>query len=89
MLGQLIDQYHTRTDNRSGITNDPSRRDDPQHILRFIAQVIPVSLETVKIIKGLPPLDGLFVLTESNLLFFGFRLLHLHLDDQPARPAFP
>ncbi len=55
-LEWVIDQYQVSTDKRSGITNDPNRPDDPQYILRLIAQVITVSLETVKIVKGLPPL---------------------------------
>src|SRR5437879_308998 len=47
-LEWIIDQYQVSTDKRSGITNDPNRRDDPQYVLRLIGQVITVSLETVK-----------------------------------------
>jgi hypothetical protein len=46
----------TSTDNRSGITNDPNRPDDPEYIVRLLGQVISVSLETVKVVKGLPAL---------------------------------
>jgi predicted helicase len=53
-LEWVIDQYQVSTDKRSGITNDPNREDDPQYILRLIGQVITVSLETVKIVGGLP-----------------------------------
>ena len=53
-LEWVIDQYQLSTDRRSGITNDPNRPDDPQYILRLVAQVITVSLETVKIVRGLP-----------------------------------
>jgi predicted helicase len=42
------------TDKRSGIVNDPNRDDDPEYILRLIGQVVTVSLETMKIVKGLP-----------------------------------
>jgi hypothetical protein len=52
----VIDQYQVSTDKRSGITNDPNRTDEPQCILRLIGQVITVSLETVKIVRSLPPL---------------------------------
>lgn len=52
----MIDQYQVSTDKRSGITNDPNRDDDPTHILRLIGQVITVSLETVKLVRSLPPL---------------------------------
>ena len=34
-----------------------NRPDDPQYIVRFIAQAITVSLETVKLVKVLPPLS--------------------------------
>jgi hypothetical protein len=44
-------------DRRSGITNDPDRPDDPEYIVRLFAQVISVSLETGKVVKGLPSPD--------------------------------
>jgi len=56
-LEWVIDQYQVSTDKRSGITNDPNRLDDPEYIVRLIGQVITVSLETVKIVKSLPPLE--------------------------------
>ena len=56
-LEWVIDQYQVSTDPRSGITNDPNRPDDPQYILRLLAQVITVSLETVKVVKALPALE--------------------------------
>jgi len=55
-LEWVIDQYQVSTDKRSGITNDPNRPDDPRYIVRLIGQVINVSLETVKIVRSLPPL---------------------------------
>ena len=55
-LEWVIDQYRVKTDKRSGIVNDPNRPDDPQYILRLIRKVIDVSLETVKIVEGLPGL---------------------------------
>jgi predicted helicase len=55
-LEWVIDQYQVSTDKRSGITNDPNRRDDPEYILRLIGQVITVSLETVKTVEALPAL---------------------------------
>ena len=56
-LDWVIDQYRVKTDKRSGITNDPNNLDDEQYIVRLIGQVITVSLETVKIVKGLPELN--------------------------------
>ncbi len=55
-LEWVIDQYQMSTDKRSGITNDPNRADDPSYIVRLVGQVITVSLETMKIVRALPPL---------------------------------
>jgi predicted helicase len=55
-LDWIIDQYRVKTDNRSGITNDPNRLEDEQYIVRLIGQVITVSLETVEIVNALPSL---------------------------------
>jgi predicted helicase len=55
-LDWIIDRYRVTTDERSGIVNDPNRADDPQYIVRLIGQVITVSVETVKIVNGLPGL---------------------------------
>ena len=41
---------------RTGREQFTTAPDDPQHIVRLIAQVITVSLETVRIVKSLPPL---------------------------------
>jgi type ISP restriction-modification system protein len=67
-LEWVIDQYQMSTDKRSGITNDPNRADDPQYILRLIGQVIAVSLETVKIVRSLPPLGQLRFCAGRTLL---------------------
>ena len=55
-LEWVINQYCVKTDKRSGIVNDPNRADDPEYIVRLIGKVITVSLETVKIVEGLPDL---------------------------------
>ena len=52
----MIDQYGVKTDQRSGIVNDPNRADDQEYIVRLIGKVISVSLETVGIVAGLPGL---------------------------------
>ena len=56
-LEWVIDQYQVSTDKRSHITNDPNRPDDPEYIVRLLGQVITVSLETVKVVEGLPTLE--------------------------------
>ena len=55
-LEWVIDQYRVTTDERSGITNDPNREDDERYIVRLIGKVITVSLQTVRVVKMLPPL---------------------------------
>ena len=50
----VIDQYCVKVDARSGIANNPNREDEPQYIVDLIGRVITVSLETLKIIDGLP-----------------------------------
>lgn len=56
-LEWVVDQYRTKTDARSGITHDPNSPDDEQYIVRLVKQVVTVSLETVRIVKSLPPLE--------------------------------
>lgn len=53
-LEWVVDQYRVTEDERSGIRSDPNREDDPQYIVRLVGQVVRVSLETVRIVRGLP-----------------------------------
>ncbi|MDM8559966.1 type ISP restriction/modification enzyme, partial [Candidatus Parabeggiatoa sp. HSG14] len=50
-LEWVIDQYRVKTDKRSGIVNNPNRKDDEEYILQLIGKVITVSLETVAIVE--------------------------------------
>lgn len=57
----IIDRYYVKTDKKSGIVNDPndwSREvGDPRYILDLLARIVTVSVETMKIVDALPPLD--------------------------------
>jgi predicted helicase len=57
----IIDRYYVKTDKASEIVNDPndwSREvDDPRYILDLLARIVTVSLETMKIVDGLPSLQ--------------------------------
>jgi len=53
-LEWVVDQYEVKTHKRSGIVSDPNRLDNPQYIVRLIGKVVTVSLQTMKIVKGLP-----------------------------------
>ena len=53
-LEWVIDQYQVSEDKRSGIQSDPNRADDEEYIVRLMGQVVRVSLETVRIVAGLP-----------------------------------
>jgi predicted helicase len=47
-LEWVIDQYQVKGE------SDPNREDDPDYIVRLVGQVVRVSVETVRIVKGLP-----------------------------------
>ncbi len=59
-LAWIVDQYEIKVDkdrgNRKGsyIVRDPNCKENPKYILDLIARVVTVSLETVKIVDGLP-----------------------------------
>jgi predicted helicase len=55
-LEWVIDQYQVHTDARSGITSDPNRADDERYIANLLGRVITVSVETQRIVEGLPVL---------------------------------
>ena len=55
-LDWIIDQYRIKTDERSGITNDPNREDEPEYIVRLVKKIITVSLKTMEIVKTLQKL---------------------------------
>ena len=61
-LKWVMDQQCVKTDTKSGITNDANDyanevMKDPAYPLKLLQRVITVSLETVKIVRGLPTLD--------------------------------
>lgn len=57
----VMERYQIKTDKASGIVNDPNdwatEHGKPRYILDLLLSVITVSLETLKIIQGLPKLD--------------------------------
>ena len=57
----IIDRYQVKTDNASGIVNDPndwSREvGDPRYIIDLLARIVTVSLETMAVVDALPPLE--------------------------------
>lgn len=63
MLLSIKDFYQVTTAKDSGITNYPNdwetEHNDPQYILSLVKRVVRVSLETVKIVEGLPALQEL------------------------------
>jgi len=60
-LDWIIERYQVKTDKASGIVNDPNdwaeEQGNPRYILDLIARIVTVSVETVKIVNALPPLD--------------------------------
>lgn len=59
-LDWIIDRYQVKTENASGIVNDPNdwglEQDDPRYIIDLIKRIVTVSVETVKIVNSLPEL---------------------------------
>ena len=55
-LEWVLDQYRVKTDDRSQIVNDPNDSESSAAIVELIGSVITVSLKTVEIIEGLPPI---------------------------------
>ncbi|MDA5111089.1 N-6 DNA methylase [Brevibacillus thermoruber] len=53
----IMDRYQVATDRDSGIVNDPNQwSDDPRYIVDLIKRIVRVSMETERILKGLPGL---------------------------------
>ncbi|MBB6120285.1 DEAD/DEAH box helicase [Nocardiopsis algeriensis] len=54
----VMDRYQVKTDEASGIVNDPNDwSDDPRYIIDLLGRIVTVSLETVDIVESLPPLE--------------------------------
>ncbi|GAA1329847.1 type ISP restriction/modification enzyme [Actinocatenispora thailandica] len=60
-LEWLIDRYQVKIDKAAGIVNDPNdwcdEHDDPRYIVDLICRVTTVSIETMRVVDGLPTLD--------------------------------
>ncbi|HEY8912901.1 DEAD/DEAH box helicase [Lacisediminihabitans sp.] len=57
----ILERYQVKKDKASGIVNDPNdwglEHDNPRYILDLLKSIVTVSVETVRIVKGLPSLD--------------------------------
>ena len=60
-LEWLLDRYRVTTDKTSGILNDPNdwgmEIGEPRYIIDLVKRVTTVSVETMSIVKALPPLE--------------------------------
>ena len=60
-LEWLLDRYRVTTDKDSGIVNDPNdwgaEIGEPRYIIDLVKRVTTVSVETMRIVKALPPLE--------------------------------
>ena len=56
----ILERYQVKTDKASGIVNDPNawgeEHGNPNYILDLLKSIVTVSVETVQIVKSLPPL---------------------------------
>ena len=56
-LGWFIDRYRVVQDKASGIVNDPNAWfDDPRDLIAAFRRIVYVSVETTRIVRGLPAL---------------------------------
>ncbi|OLR89612.1 DEAD/DEAH box helicase [Actinokineospora bangkokensis] len=60
-LEWILDRYQVKKDKLSGIVNDPNdwaeECGNPRYIIDLIKRIVTVSVETMKIVDSLPPLD--------------------------------
>ena len=60
-LAWLLDRYQVKTDKTSGIVNDPNdwgaEIGNPRYIIDLVKRVTTVSVETMAIVRTLPPLE--------------------------------
>lgn len=57
-LEWIMERYQVTKDKDSQIVNDPNDwSDDPRYIIDLVKRIVRVSLETVKIVNSLPPLN--------------------------------
>lgn len=57
-LEWIMERYQFTRDKDSGIINDPNDwSDDPRYIIDLVKRMVQVSLETMKIVNALPPLN--------------------------------
>lgn len=54
----IMDRYKVTVDKKSHIKNDPNQwSDNPRYIIDLLKKIVIVSVETVKIVESLPPLN--------------------------------
>ncbi|MBD2151196.1 hypothetical protein H6F44_13855 [Pseudanabaena sp. FACHB-1277] len=57
-LEWIMERYQLTRDKDSGITNNPNDwSDDPHYIIDLVKRIVRVSIESVKIVNSLPPLN--------------------------------
>lgn len=60
-IAWIMDRYQMDKDKDSGIVNNPNdwakEQGDPEYILKLLKSVVTVSMETMKVVSSLPPLN--------------------------------
>ncbi|AFS53887.1 DEAD/DEAH box helicase [Leptospirillum ferriphilum] len=71
-LEWVMERYAVKVDKDSGIKNDPNLwSEDPRYLLDLVKRVVRVSLEMIRIIKGLPALTETGKRKSFSQSFFG------------------
>ncbi len=54
----LMERYERKIDKNTGILNDPNQwSDDPSYVVNLVARMVRVSIETIEIVRRLPPIE--------------------------------
>ena len=54
----VIDQYRVKIDPRTGVESDPNRPDDERYVAALVGRVVRTSVETARVVAGLPEAFG-------------------------------
>ncbi|MHB1756822.1 MAG: DEAD/DEAH box helicase [Leptospirillum sp.] len=82
-LEWVMERHAVSVDKDSGIRNDPNTwSDDPRYILDLVKRIVRVSMETVRIVKGLPSLRNSEQKRSFTPSFFGGESIAAEDDDR-------
>ncbi len=64
----IMERYQVKKCKKSGIINDPNRKDEPRYILDLLQRIVYVSVESIDLIDQLPEITDWGILDISDLV---------------------